>query len=52
MGHRAKFIEQRNLPYADGVALQRTLLSLVADDPESPGAVVFAEHRPVLNVFR
>lgn len=52
MSHPAHFIEQRNLPYADGVALQKRLLSVVAGNPDSPGAVVFAEHRPVITCGR
>ncbi len=52
MGHPAAFMEQRNLPYADGVALQKRLLSVVAGNPDAPGAVVFAEHRPVITCGR
>lgn len=52
MANPAVFIEQRNLPYADGVALQRRLLSVAADNPDAPGAVVFAEHLPVITCGR
>ena len=50
--HTVEFIEKRGLAYADGLELQRGLLAAVAGDPERHGAVIFAEHLPVITCGR
>lgn len=52
MTHPAKYLVMRNLPYAEGVAVQRRFLSELAEDRTRPGMVVFAEHKPVITCGR
>ena len=52
MAHPVEFTVLRDLPYAEGVALQKSHLVRLADDPEAPGVVLFVEHRPVITCGR
>lgn len=52
MLHPVECMECRDLPYADGVALQRRLVAGTADDSAAPGVVIFVEHRPVITCGR
>ncbi len=49
---RALFLVRRGLSYAQGVAWQKRLLAEVADCPDTPGRVIFAEHLPVITCGR
>lgn len=51
-GRRIGFRVERDLPYLDGVGMQRRLLAAMAEDPEKPGTVILAEHRPVITCGR
>ncbi len=47
-----RFLVKRDLPYAEGVELQRSLLADTAANPDAPGTIVLAEHRPVITCGR
>lgn len=48
----AECLTLRDLPYAEGVALQKRRLEAMAADPSLPGLVLFVEHRPVITLGR
>ncbi|MDR3078233.1 MAG: lipoyl(octanoyl) transferase LipB [Planctomycetota bacterium] len=50
--HPALFLARRGLPYAEGVRWQKELLAGLAADPDRPGAVILAEHLPVVTCGR
>ncbi len=50
--HAAEYRVMRGLSYAEGLAWQKRFLAELADDPGSPGRVIFAEHRPVITCGR
>ncbi|MCC8108238.1 MAG: lipoyl(octanoyl) transferase LipB [Planctomycetes bacterium] len=52
MPHPATVTIRRNLAYAEGVAVQKDLVAGIANDPDRPGTVMFAEHRPVITCGR
>lgn len=52
MTHPAQSIVKRNLPYHEGIALQKQTLADMADDKSLPGTVFFCEHLPVITCGR
>ncbi|MDR2390254.1 MAG: lipoyl(octanoyl) transferase LipB [Planctomycetota bacterium] len=48
----ARFLIRRNLPYAEGICLQKSVLSCMADNLELPGCVIIAEHLPAITCGR
>lgn len=52
MAHPAENVVLRNLPYAEGVEVQRQWLTRLAEDRTLPGMVIFAEHLPVITCGR
>ncbi len=52
MPHPAVVTVHRDLAYTDGIAIQKDLVTRVANDPDSPGALLFVEHRPVITCGR
>ena len=52
MPHPVAFAIYRDLPYDEGVALQRRALAKIAADTALPGQVFFVEHRPVITCGR
>lgn len=49
---RVEFVVERQLSYADGMAMQRRILSEMAENPQRHGSVILAEHRPVITCGR
>ena len=47
-----EFVRIRDLPYLEGVALQKRLLAEIAVDSARPGTIVLAEHLPVITCGR
>ena len=43
---------RRALPYAEGICLQKSILSGMADNPELPGCVIIGEHLPAITCGR
>lgn len=52
MTNRAAYAVYRDLPYEEGVALQRQTLAEIAAEASLPGRVLFVEHRPVITCGR
>lgn len=50
--HEVECLVLRNLSHDDGMALQKKRLEAMAADPDLPGLVIFAEHRPVITLGR
>lgn len=47
-----RFLVKRNLPYAEGLELQRSILERMASDQSLPGTVILAEHLSVITCGR
>ncbi len=47
-----RFVVQRNLPYEEGVAMQRECVAAMADSSSLPGTIILAEHEPVITCGR
>ncbi len=47
-----RFETARDLPYLEGVARQKCLVAAMAENPDLPGTVILAEHRPVITCGR
>lgn len=50
--HPVRLFVARDISYLDGEAWQKRLVGEMAENPGQPGAVVFAEHRPVVTCGR
>ena len=50
--HPARLFVARDISYPDAEAWQKRLVAEMAGDPALPGAVIFAEHQPVITCGR
>lgn len=47
-----RVLVRRDLPYAEGLALQQETLKFLRADPDAAETLIFAEHRPVVTLGR
>lgn len=50
--HPARFRIEKNIAYLAAETLQKELVAELAQNPDSPGTVIFAEHKPVITCGR